>query len=318
MQRFMFLSNFDRNRSRKATPHEQPSTHFSMSDQHILTSQAIIPVKLLSEGWRLWIDALPGRGDVEHPGGGLNILREEVELRIDSRGLSFVGVRPEEHESNQRRKDPNEQRKRTTTCEWKCASSTESVRSLIPPFLSAPARWSIDVSARRQRYHDPKTTQPTLHHLPSIRVGSCSLSVVGVRPEREGELQLGYTPKLAMKRFERVKGTHQPPGKCVENMRALGNVCATRLSNVRNERSSNRVWDARTMFRHVPRRTLKNSECPSVRQRDNPAVERPTVGHSECLMIKDSDTPAFPTSDSAPERRAIQRAGPDDWDWWVM
>ncbi|KAH8985333.1 hypothetical protein EDB86DRAFT_2833163 [Lactarius hatsudake] len=42
--------------------------------------EAIIPVKLLSEGWRLWIDALPGRGDVEQPEGGLNILCEEFEL----------------------------------------------------------------------------------------------------------------------------------------------------------------------------------------------------------------------------------------------
>ncbi|KAH9159425.1 hypothetical protein EDB89DRAFT_1916201 [Lactarius sanguifluus] len=207
-----------------ATPDPQPGN-----------VEAIILVKLLSEGWRLWIDVLPGHGDIKR---GTN----DCQLgRINSRGLSFVSVRPEEHELNQRQKDPNEQRKCTTTCERKCASSTESVRSLIPPFLSTPARWSINVSA--------------------------SLSIVGVRPKGEGELQLGYTPVCSVKpgMLEGdVAGSVAEVDINVEIsdekiQMSKGNAPATRkvCRKYCNEWSSNRVWDTRMMFWHVPRRTLK-------------------------------------------------------------
>ncbi|KAH9008487.1 hypothetical protein EDB83DRAFT_2323089 [Lactarius deliciosus] len=107
---------------------------------------------------------------------------------------------------------------------------------------------------RRQRYHDPKTTQPTLHH-PSIRVGSRSLSVVGVRPEGEGKLQLGYTPDDV---------------RCVENMRALGNVCATRLSNVRNE--NGRRTECGTLGRRFGMSHVGHSKIGSVRASDSGTI----------------------------------------------
>ncbi|KAH9173938.1 hypothetical protein EDB89DRAFT_2068172 [Lactarius sanguifluus] len=75
---------------------------------------------------------------------------------------------------------------------------------------------------RRQRNDNLNTTHPTLH-LPSIRIGSRGLAVVGVRLEGEGDSQPAYTPVCGIEpgAFEEVsdekirtsKRMHQPPGK---------------------------------------------------------------------------------------------------------
>ncbi|KAH9022395.1 hypothetical protein EDB83DRAFT_2320336 [Lactarius deliciosus] len=167
-------------------------------------------------------------------------------------------------------------------------------------------------------------THPTLH-LPSIRIGSRGLAVVGVRLEGEGDSQPAYTAGLQVSNQARSKKLATKRSEQMFTGNALEhNDRGVVESSVGHSEDVSACPASDTQAFGV-------SECPTTGQSDRQPLD------SGLLTVGQSDIPAFPTVSSRQwsvragkaglcysvtpaTEKGLDTAGRPrcDWDWWVM